>query len=176
MDTSSHSFEIVRDVRQDATSTTEDPSVGDGGELATTSPIAGRTSSWTDEAVCKGQTEIFFGPPAERPERRVERLRLAASFCEVCPVSSECREQGRSNYEHGFWGGESDVERARAGYMPASSSRRSVLAARDAFLHEDQQSSDLTLMASLPFGPVCDRSDTRVRRAPHSLSDDAIDR
>jgi WhiB family redox-sensing transcriptional regulator len=87
--------------------------------------------SWQDEAVCKGLTEVFFGPAAERPERRVEREALAKSYCLSCPVMLPCRRTARLNREHGFWGAENDEERAAAGYAPRSPSRRSVIQARD---------------------------------------------
>jgi len=87
--------------------------------------------SWQDEAVCKGLTEVFFGPSAERPERRVEREALAMSYCLSCPVMLPCRRSARLNREHGFWGAENDEERAAAGHAPRSPSRRSVIHARD---------------------------------------------
>jgi hypothetical protein len=76
-------------------------------------------------------TLVFFGPAAERPERRVEREALAKSFCRACPSVLPCRRAGRINREHGIWGGENDEERAAAGYAPRSPSRRSVIQARD---------------------------------------------
>lgn len=88
-------------------------------------------TSWQDEAVCKGLTEVFFGPSAERPERRVEREALAKSYCFSCPVMLPCRRSARLNREHGFWGAENDEERAAAGFAPRSPSRRSVIQARD---------------------------------------------
>ncbi len=88
-------------------------------------------TEWRDQALCTGMTEVFFGPAAERPERRVEREALAKSFCRVCPAVMPCRRAGRLNREHGIWGGENDEERAAAGYAPRSPSRRSVIQARD---------------------------------------------
>ncbi len=88
-------------------------------------------TSWQDEAVCMGLTEVFFGPSAERPERRVEREALAKSYCLSCPVMLPCRRTARLNREHGFWGAENDEERAAAGFAPRSPSRRSVIQARD---------------------------------------------
>lgn len=85
--------------------------------------------SWADQALCKGQTELFFGAPRERPERRARREGLARRYCQVCPVMSPCRAVARSNGENGFWGGESEEERALAGFPPKSISRRGVLAA-----------------------------------------------
>ena len=88
-------------------------------------------SSWVDDALCKGLTHVFFGPPAERPERRTEREAVAASYCEACPVLVPCRDSARLNREHGFWGCENDEQRAAAGYSPRSPSRRAVIQARD---------------------------------------------
>ena len=87
--------------------------------------------AWAERALCKGLTEVFFGPASERPERRVEREALANSYCQACPVIDACRRYARLNHEHGFWGGENDEQRASAGFAPRSPSRRSVIAARD---------------------------------------------
>lgn len=89
------------------------------------------STEWADDAACKGLTHIFFGPAAERPERRVEREAIASSYCLSCPVMMECRQNARLNREHGFWGCENDEERAAAGYAPRSPSRRAVIQARD---------------------------------------------
>lgn len=89
------------------------------------------TFDWTARALCKGLTHVFFGPAAERPERRVEREAIASSYCMSCPVMMECRQTARLNREHGFWGCENDEERAAAGYAPRSPSRRAVIQARD---------------------------------------------
>ena len=43
-------------------------------------------TSWTEHGICGGLTHVFFGPAAERPERRVEREAIAASYCLSCPV------------------------------------------------------------------------------------------
>lgn len=104
-------------------------------------------TAWADHAVCKGLTEVFFGPAAERPERRVEREALAMSYCEVCPVMLPCRRTARLNREHGVWGGENDEQRAAAGHAPRSPSRRSVIQARDAartnqVIHDDRDHDD----------------------------------
>ncbi len=88
-------------------------------------------TEWREQALCTDMTLVFFGPAAERPERRVEREALARSFCRVCPSVLPCRRAGRMNREHGIWGGENDEERAAAGYAPRSPSRRSVIQARD---------------------------------------------
>lgn len=90
----------------------------------------GPTPTWTDEAACVGRTDLFFGIAGERPERRVRREHIARALCNACPVMAECRAAARNNRENGFWGGESEEERAAAGFPPRSISRRSVLAAR----------------------------------------------
>ena len=88
---------------------------------------------WTDLALCKGKTHLFFGPPRERPSRRRKRETLARAYCNVCPVAETCIESGRVNRENGLWGGENEEERARAGYTPRATERRSVAhAAREA--------------------------------------------
>jgi WhiB family redox-sensing transcriptional regulator len=76
-----------------------------------TGPLA-----WTVDAACSGQTDLFFAPAGERPEARVVRERTARGICQRCPVLLECRDWARENREYGFWGGESEEERAAAGY------------------------------------------------------------
>jgi len=72
--------------------------------------------TWTVDAACTGQTELFFAPGGERPEARVVRERRARGICQRCPALLECRDWARENREYGFWGGESEEERAAAGY------------------------------------------------------------
>ncbi len=76
--------------------------------------------------LCKGRTNLFFGIAGERPERRVRREATARRVCAECPALLPCRQMARDNRENGFWGGESEEERAAAGYAPRSISRRSV--------------------------------------------------
>ncbi|HUF84209.1 MAG TPA: WhiB family transcriptional regulator [Acidimicrobiia bacterium] len=76
-----------------------------------TGPLA-----WTADAACTGQTDLFFAAAGERPEARVVREGQARSICRDCPVLLECRDWARENREYGFWGGESEEERAAAGY------------------------------------------------------------
>jgi WhiB family redox-sensing transcriptional regulator len=85
--------------------------------------------AWMQQAACKGKTHIFFGIPGERPERRTRRESLAGRYCAGCPVLSPCRATARRNHENGYWGGESEEDRAAAGYPPISISRRAVLEA-----------------------------------------------
>lgn len=81
---------------------------------------------WMAQAACTGRTNLFFGIAGERPERRIRRERTARAVCEGCAVVAPCRERARTGRENGFWGGESEEERAAAGYPPRSISRRSV--------------------------------------------------
>jgi len=74
--------------------------------------------AWMAEGQCSGRTELFFPPPAERPQSRVRREAQARAVCADCPVMLECRSYARINREHGFWGGESEEERTLAGFAP----------------------------------------------------------
>jgi len=79
--------------------------------LIFTGPLA-----WTAEAVCTGQSDVFFAPAGERPETRLLREARAKAICGACPVLEPCREWARAHREYGFWGGESEEERAAAGF------------------------------------------------------------
>ena len=72
--------------------------------------------SWTVDAACEGRTELFFAPAGERPEARVVRESAARHVCQSCPALVECRNWARQHREYGFWGGESEEERAAAGF------------------------------------------------------------
>ena len=85
--------------------------------------------TWHDAAMCRGKTEIFFARPGEREGRRKRREALAQAYCACCPVAAACRAAGRERREHGLWGGETDEQRAAAGFGPPSPHRRAVAAA-----------------------------------------------
>jgi hypothetical protein len=92
---------------------------------------------WMDQALCRGHTALFFGESGERPERRNLRVEQARRICDVCPVEDLCRAHARAHREYGFWGGETEEERAAAGCGPPGSSRwirrrRSAVAAASA--------------------------------------------
>jgi WhiB family transcriptional regulator, redox-sensing transcriptional regulator len=72
--------------------------------------------AWTDQAACRGQNELFFAPAGERPETRAHRESKARAVCNACPALSPCRHWARENREYGYWGGESEEERAAAGF------------------------------------------------------------
>lgn len=74
--------------------------------------------SWTAKAKCRGSASLFFASDRERPARRERREATARALCESCPVLEPCRAWARANREYGYWGGESEEERAEAGYRP----------------------------------------------------------
>jgi WhiB family redox-sensing transcriptional regulator len=73
-------------------------------------------TSWMAKAGCRGATDIFFDPPGERREPRELREAEARAICHTCLVMSPCRTWAREHREYGFWGGESEEERAAAGF------------------------------------------------------------
>ena len=81
---------------------------------------------WAADGLCGDRSELFFAPPGERRTRRTKREALAKSYCDSCRVMTACRSWARENREHGFWGGESEEQRAAFGYPPRSPSRRAV--------------------------------------------------
>ena len=72
--------------------------------------------TWTGTAACRGQNDLFFAPAGERPETRNVREAKARAVCNTCAVLTSCREWAREHREYGFWGGESEEERAAAGF------------------------------------------------------------
>ncbi len=75
---------------------------------------------WMEHADCRGKSDLFFPPPGERPAARENRENRARQVCRTCPVLLPCQEFARSQRELGFWGGESEIERAEAGYAPTT--------------------------------------------------------
>ncbi|HUW03545.1 MAG TPA: WhiB family transcriptional regulator [Acidimicrobiales bacterium] len=89
-------------------------------------------SSWTEHANCKGHVELFFSPAGEQPRQRQRREVQAAQLCLGCPVLDDCRSWAREHRESGFWAGETEEDRALAGYAPRATVRRSVARAAKA--------------------------------------------
>lgn len=85
---------------------------------------------WNDFAICRGRGDLFFEPFGERPGPR-RREAVAKRLRAQCPVQLACLGAGRRNKESGIWGGETEEERALAGYAPRANVRRSVVAARN---------------------------------------------
>ena len=71
---------------------------------------------WMEQGACRGLSEIFFAPLAERPQTRARREAKARTVCLQCPVLDTCRNFAREHREYGFWGGESEEERHQAGF------------------------------------------------------------
>ena len=82
------------------------------------SPVG--STAWMEHGRCAGESNLFFAPFAERPEARVRREARARSICDQCVVLAACRDYARRNRELGFWGGESESERAEAGFAPTT--------------------------------------------------------
>lgn len=74
---------------------------------------------WQEFARCRNATSLFFPARGERLEAKARREEQARAVCGECPVVVPCREYARSNREYGFWGGESEEERAALGFGPA---------------------------------------------------------
>lgn len=72
--------------------------------------------AWMNAAACRGLTDIFFAPLAERPQARVRREAAARRVCDECAVRRTCRDFAREHREYGVWGGESEEERHSAGF------------------------------------------------------------
>ena len=72
---------------------------------------------WMDKAICKNSSSLFFPPLSERPQARKKRETEAKLICVQCPVKFECRDHARKNGEYGVWGGESEMDRERLGYL-----------------------------------------------------------
>lgn len=75
---------------------------------------------WQDYAACKGRTQLFFPPRAERPQARARREAQARLLCVTCPVNTSCRDFARTNHEYGYWGAESEEDRHLAGFTVAA--------------------------------------------------------
>ena len=67
---------------------------------------------WMENAACVGKSDLFFPPPGERPAARENRENRARAVCLACDVLTPCQEFARTQRELGFWGGESEIERA----------------------------------------------------------------
>lgn len=75
---------------------------------------------WMENAACRGKSSLFFPPPGERPAAREARENLARQVCNSCDAMIPCRDYARRQRELGFWGGESEIERAEAGFAPTT--------------------------------------------------------
>ena len=83
-----------------------------------------------EPAACRGRTALFFPPHGEQWNARERREAVARELCLSCPVLDSCRQWARQHREYGFWGGESEEERAAAGYCVLLPVGRQVRAMR----------------------------------------------
>ena len=114
---------------------------------------------WGTWAACQGRTAIFFPPPGERPPSRERRENEARALCRRCPVLLACRDWARSQGEYGFWGGETEEERAAAGFRveyPMGRVAQALRAWRAARATSDEQPFPTGLSGPLPASlPDC---------------------
>lgn len=75
---------------------------------------------WLSNAKCKGLTHIFYAAYSERPQARALREHKAKEICKTCSVIEECKALGRANCELGVWGGESEEDRYKLGFINVS--------------------------------------------------------
>lgn len=74
--------------------------------------------SWRRASACVGQHDLFWPAPSEGAEERFDREARALAVCAACPVVEPCRDWARAHHEPGIWGGETQEQRAAAGYRP----------------------------------------------------------
>jgi WhiB family transcriptional regulator, redox-sensing transcriptional regulator len=86
-------------------------------EFPTTARIG---DDWMSAALCKGRSNLFFPPRAERPQARARREANARQLCMKCDVRDRCQEFARQNHEYGYWGAESEEDRHLAGFTVAA--------------------------------------------------------
>ncbi len=82
-------------------------------------PRIRKPPSWYSSAACADKAALFFPAPDERAGARARREGRARRVCRTCPVMEQCRAWARANREYGYWGGETESERSRAGFGPA---------------------------------------------------------
>ena len=112
------------------------------------------------DAACVGRTGLFFAPHAESAKQRERREAQARALCLQCPRLEPCRTWARSHREYGFWGGESEEERAAAGYpvpIPLGRASRLMRAWRESAPSSSPPASDRRRPEDVKSG----RSDSR---------------
>lgn len=69
---------------------------------------------------CGEEPELFFGPDAETPVARAERVAHARALCADCPVRLACLARAlRNNERFGVWAG-LDAEAGELAYLDAT--------------------------------------------------------
>lgn len=81
------------------------------------------TGWWADAGRCRGEDPRQFHAPfgEDASDRLVRESDVKTRLCAHCDVVDQCREWARAHREYGVWGGESEIERAAAGFAPALS-------------------------------------------------------
>ena len=82
-----------------------------GGQPWNSSPSATARPGWTTRPARVGPPSSS-GSPANAPNVGFDVKHTARKMCAECPVLEPCRDMARINRENGFWGGESEEERA----------------------------------------------------------------
>ena len=72
--------------------------------------------TWTSEASCHGQSRVVVAPPGGPPPAPAGPAGPPPPRGPRGDVLHLCREWARDHREYGFWGGESEEERAAAGF------------------------------------------------------------
>lgn len=81
--------------------------------------INDRNPAWmqADDRKCDPSTQhLFFAPEGETRRLRVVRERAAFALCAFCAHRSPCKAYARTYRLQGIWGGETDLQRAQAGF------------------------------------------------------------
>ena len=120
---------------------------------------------WRELAACKGQTRLFFGKKAERPQARDRREAKAARLCTMCLVQKQCRQFARDNREYGFWGGESEEDRYVAGYPVTAAIGVRTRMAEELVSHESTRQAGPTGAGALGGQWLPDQTEMKGLRA-----------
>ena len=62
----------------------------------------------------------IFSSSRRKAAARERRENRARKVCFECEVLADCQTYARQQRELGFWGGESEIERAEAGFAPTT--------------------------------------------------------
>ena len=81
------------------------------------------STPWAERGRCRGEDPKQFHAPfgEDANQRLIRESDVKTRFCAHCDVVDPCREWARKHREYGVWGGESEGERAAAGFAPALS-------------------------------------------------------
>jgi WhiB family redox-sensing transcriptional regulator len=72
-----------------------------------------RPYHWSDDAACSGMDTAIFFPVGKGGVPASVEAEYAKSFCQACPVRSECLAYALTHREdYGVWGGLGEEERA----------------------------------------------------------------